>query len=96
MSNLQLWLAIALPTLVPTMTVLVGILLNNARLSDLAKRIDGLERSLGERIDRLDHRIDGLERRLERLEIRFDRVEDEIRKDHESRLTRLESRVFAA
>lgn len=89
MSNLQLWLAITIPTLVPTMTVLVGILLNNARMSDLTKRVDGLESNLGGRIDRL-------ERRFERLEVRFDRIEDEIRKDHENRLTRLESRVFAA
>jgi chromosome segregation ATPase len=92
MTNLQLILSIGIPSLL----ILISWLTNNARLSDLAKRIDSLERSLGERIDRLDHRIDGLERRLERLEIRFDRVEDEIRKDHESRLTRLESRVFAA
>lgn len=33
---------------------------------------------------------------MERREVRFDRIEDEIRKDRENRLTRLESRVFAA
>jgi hypothetical protein len=32
---------------------------------------------------------------LDRLETRFDRIEDEVRKDHESRLSRLEARVFS-
>jgi hypothetical protein len=33
--------------------------------------------------------------RIDRMEIRFDRIEDEVRKDHESRLSRLEARVFS-
>jgi len=92
MTNLQLVLNIGIPSLL----ILITWLANNARLSDLAKRVDRLEGSLNARIDGLERRIDGLERRFERLEMRFDRVEDEIRKDHENRLTRLESRVFAA
>jgi hypothetical protein len=37
----------------------------------------------------------GVNERIDRLETRFDRVEDEVRKDHESRLSRLEASVFS-
>jgi hypothetical protein len=80
------------------------------RIDDLGKRIDDLGQGLGMRIDDLGQglgmRIDdlrsemragfaGVNERIDRLEIRFDRVEDEVRKDHEGRLSRLEARVFS-
>ena len=40
---------------VPTLAVLIGILVNNARLSDLNKRIDELRADI-------DRRLDGLEK----------------------------------
>jgi hypothetical protein len=57
---------------------------------------------MGQRLDDLRSDInaqikagfDGVNLRLDRLETRFDRVEDEVRKDHEGWLSRLEARVF--
>jgi len=75
------------------------------RIDDLGKRIDDLGKRIddqGKRIDDLRSDMsaqmkagfDGVNQRLDRLETRFDRVEDEVRKDHESRLSRIEARVF--
>jgi hypothetical protein len=47
MNNVQLYIVVGLPTI----TVLVGIFLNQ-------RSIDRLERSLGSRIDRLEARLD--------------------------------------
>lgn len=71
---------------VPTLTVLIGILVNNARLSDLNRRID-----------RLDARVDKLESSIDR---RFDDLKEmwctELRRVEEvidARLTHLEERI---
>ena len=62
---------------VPTMlAVLIGILINNARLGDLARRIDGLE----SRFTNLEHKFD----------LRFDMLLGKI-EDIDNRLTRLAS-----
>jgi tetrahydromethanopterin S-methyltransferase subunit G len=54
---------------------------------------------LGQRIDdfrsEMKAGFEGVNARLDRLETRFDRIEDEVRKDHGSRLSRLEARVFS-
>ena len=42
----------------------------------------------------VNRRLDGMESRFDRLEVRFDRMDNEIRKDHEHRITMLEERVF--
>ena len=64
-----------------------------------SRSIASLEKNLGQRIDDLRSEMKagftGINARLDRLETRFDRIEDEVRKDHESRLSRLESRVFS-
>ena len=72
-------------------------------------RLDGLSQSLGQRIEEsnrgLSQRVDdlcgevragftGVNERLSRLESRFDHIEDEVRKDHENRLARLEAQIF--
>ena len=66
---------------------------------NLSQRIEESNRSLGQRVDDLRTEMragfTGVNERLSRLETRFDRVEDEVRKDHEARLARLEARVFA-
>jgi uncharacterized coiled-coil protein SlyX len=51
----------------------------------LSARIDGLEISLGTRMDRLESRMGGLESRMDGLESRMDGLE--------SRMDRLESRM---
>jgi len=66
MNDVQLWIAAGLPTI----TVLVGILLNQNALSRVEKRVDSLESKLDLRIDslesKLESRIDSLESKLER------------------------------
>jgi hypothetical protein len=68
------------------------------RIDDLSKRIDDLGQGLGQRIDDLRSEMRAgfasVNARIDRLETRFDRIEDEVRKDHEGRLSRLEARVF--
>ena len=54
---------------VPTLAVLIGILVNNARLSDLNKRIDEL------RVD-IDRRFDAMERLFTEKLLRFEQVMD--------------------
>ena len=54
---------------VPTVTVLVGILLNNSRLGDLFGRMSDMERGLNARIDDLGSRIDDLR---DQMNTRFD------------------------
>jgi hypothetical protein len=72
MSDTQL-LTIAL-TVVPTMlTVLLGILINNGRLTDLNSRIADLRSDMDSRFDRVDIRFDEM-RDLWRSELR--RVEE--------------------
>jgi hypothetical protein len=72
MSDTQL-LTIAL-TAVPTMlTVLLGILINNGRLTDLNNRIGDLRSDMDSRFDRVDTRFDEM-RDLWRSELR--RVEE--------------------
>ena len=65
---------------------------NNRALNALGQRIDDLRSEMNSQIKA---GFDGVNQRLDRLETRFDRIEDEVRKDHESRLSRLEARVFS-
>ena len=72
MTNIQLFLSIGIPTL----AVLIGFLLNNARLNSietsLGARISGVESSLGARIgsveSNLTSRLIGVESRLTAIE----------------------------
>ncbi len=84
MNNVQLYFAIGLPTV----TVLVGIFLNQ-------RSIDRLESGLGNRMDHLEK---GLGSRMDRIETRLDRIEADLREfyrtlgQHGSRLDNLEKR----
>ena len=84
MTNPQLWLSVGIPSLL----ILFGIFMGNARVNDLRSEMKAGFASLSDRMGRLETRLD-------RLESRFEKVEDEIRKDHESRISRLEQRVFS-
>jgi hypothetical protein len=109
MTSAQFYLAIGLPIFSILLVWLGSTVANNRAISALGQRIDDLGQGLGQRIDGLGQglgqRIDDLRSemrtgfeavnaRIDRLETRFDRVEDEVRKDHESRLSRIEARVF--
>jgi hypothetical protein len=56
----QLWAAVAMPTFV----TLLGILLNRRDIERLDRGIDSLEMRLGKRIDGLDRRVEMVEGRM--------------------------------
>lgn len=99
MTNAQFYVAIGLPVFSILVVWLGTTVSNNRAIGALGKRIDGMNQSLNQRIDDLRSEMKagfaGVNERLSRLETRFDRIEDEVRKDHEGRLARLEARVFA-
>ena len=66
MDNVQAILTVSIPTL----AVLVGMLINNTRLSDLSKRLDGMERRSDQRFEEVGRRLDDMERRSDQ------RIED--------------------
>jgi hypothetical protein len=94
MASAQFYFAIGLPIFSILLVWLGSTVANNRAISSVGQRID----DLGKRIDDLRSEMragfTGLNDRMDRLETRFDRIEDEVRKDHESRLSRLEARVF--
>jgi hypothetical protein len=98
MTSAQFYLAIGLPIFSILLVWLGSTVANNRAIGALGQRIDDLGQGLGQRIDDLRSEMragfEGVNQRLDRLETRFDRVEDEVRKDHESRLSRIEARVF--
>jgi hypothetical protein len=49
-----------------TITVLIGILINNARLSDIKHYMAARFNEIDSRFDKLDQRFEGLNRRFER------------------------------
>lgn len=51
----------------PTLAVLVGILVNNSRLSDLKSYIDVRFVGVDQRFESIEHRFDALERRIDDL-----------------------------
>jgi hypothetical protein len=88
MTDVQLYLAIGLPVFSILVVWLGSTLMNNRAINALGQRIDDLR-------SEIKAGFVAVNERLGRLETRFDRVEDEVRKDHESRLSRLEARVFS-
>ena len=62
-------LAIALPTLIPTITILVGIISNNKRIDDLRFEMNARFASLEKLFDeKLRHMEDVIDARLKHLE----------------------------
>jgi tetrahydromethanopterin S-methyltransferase subunit G len=91
----QFYIAISLPIFSILLVWLGSTVANNRAINALRQRID----DLGQRIDDLCSEMragfPAVNARIDRLETRFDRIEDEVCKDHESRLSRLEARVFS-
>jgi hypothetical protein len=87
MSNIQFYFAIGLTVFSILLVWMGSTVANNRAIGALGQRIDDLR-------SEVRSGFEGVHNRLDRLEARFDRVEDEVRKDHEGRLPRLEARVF--
>lgn len=49
----------------PTLAVLVGILVNNSRLTDYGRRLDDLREYIDRRFEAVEHRFDALDRRID-------------------------------
>ena len=60
-------LTIALATVPTMLTVLIGILLNNARLSDVNSRLGEFRSHMDARFNDVDRRFDGVDRRFEEM-----------------------------
>jgi hypothetical protein len=91
MNDTQL-LTIALASVPTMLTVLIGILLNNARLSDVNSRLGELRSHMDGRFNDVDRRFDGVERRFEEMKemwrTELHRVEEVL----DARLKHLEER----
>src|SRR5580692_8332410 len=60
----------------PTMlTVLIGILVNNARLSDLRAHMDARFADVDKRFADVDRRLNEVDRRFDQVDRRFDQVD---------------------
>jgi hypothetical protein len=66
MDNSQI-LTIALAAVPTMLTVLVGILINNARLNDLRDHMNSQFTSVDRRFDAVDHRFDGVDGRFDEM-----------------------------
>jgi hypothetical protein len=91
MNDTQL-LTIALASVPTMLTVLIGILLNNARLSDVNSRLGELRSHMDTRFNDVDRRFDGVDRRFEEMKemwrTELHRVEEVL----DARLKHLEER----
>jgi len=85
-------LTIALATVPTMLTVLIGIPLNNARLSDVNSRLGEFRSHMDARFNDVDRRFDGVDRRFEEMKemwrTELHRVEEVI----DARLRHLENR----
>ena len=82
MTDSQL-LAIALAAAPTMITVLIGILINNARLRDMNGRLGDVNARLGDirhymdaRFNQVDQRFDEVDRRFDRVDGRFEEMKD--------------------
>ena len=87
MTSAQFYLAGGLPIFSILLVWLGSTVANHRAIHALGQRIDDLRSEMRAGFAAVNVRID-------RLETRFDRMEDEVRKVHEGRLSRLEARVF--
>jgi len=85
-------LTVALATVPTMLTVLIGILLNNARLSDVNSRLGEFRSHMDARLNDVDRRFDGVDSRFEEMKemwrTELHRVEEVI----DARLRHLEVR----
>ena len=98
MSNIQFYFAIGVPFFTVLLVWIGGTIANRSAIGDLRSEmrtaVDDLRSEMKAGFDAVNRRLDGMESRFDRFEARFDRMDNEIRKDHEHRVTMLEERVF--
>ena len=75
MTDSQL-LAIALASAPTMITVLIGILINNARLGDVNARLGDLRHYIDVRFNQVDQRFNEVDRRFDRVDSRFEEMKD--------------------
>jgi len=76
---------------VPTMiTVLIGILINNSRLSDLRASMDRGFQSVDQRFNTVDRRFNDVDRRFDQVQAEMNRRFDDTRDMWRSELHRVE------
>ena len=102
MSNSQLYISVGVPFFTLLIVYIASAISNRstvdslraemrAGFESLGKRLDGLDA----RLDRMDTRMDRIELRLDRMDGKLDRIAEDVYKLHESRISRLEERVFS-
>jgi hypothetical protein len=82
-------LTIALATVPTMLTVLIGIVLNNARLSDVNSRLGEFRSHMDTRFNDVDRRFDGVDRRFEEMKEMW---RTELHRVEDARLRHLEDR----
>ena len=95
MTDAQFYLAVGLPIFAILIVWLGSVVANNHAINGLGKRIDALNQRIDDLRSEMRAGFDSVNARLDRLETRLTRIEDEVRRDHENRLSRLEARVFS-
>jgi hypothetical protein len=75
MTDSQL-LAIALASAPTMITVLIGILINNARLGDLRHYMDARFNGVNDRFNEVDRRFNEMDRRFDRVDGRFEELKE--------------------
>ena len=69
-------LTIVLASVPTTIAVLIGILLNNARLTDFRLHVDERFREVGRRFDEVDRRFGDVDRRFGDVDRRFEELKE--------------------
>ena len=69
-------LAIALASAPTMITVLIGILINNARLGDLRHYMDARFNEVSSRFNDVDRRFNEIDRRFDRVDGRFEELKE--------------------
>jgi hypothetical protein len=85
-------LTIALASVPTMLTVLIGILLNNARLSDVNSRLGELRSHMDGRFNDVDRRFDGVDRRFEEMKEMWRTEMHRVEEVLDARLKHLEDR----
>jgi hypothetical protein len=78
--SMDLGIQLALSLSVPTLAVLVGILVNNARLTDLRNHVDMRFNAVNDRFEQMEKLFDEKLRRIEEvMDARLTRIEHELK-----------------
>jgi chromosome segregation ATPase len=69
-------LTVVLATVPTMLVVMIGILINNARLGDVNARIGDLHAHMNTRFDDVDHRFNDVDRRFNDVDRRFEEMKE--------------------